>query len=341
MTTLVIAEAGVNHNGDLGIALDLVDAAAAAGADIVKFQTFSADRLVTMTAEKAGYQAAHGASDESQHEMLRRLELSRADHEALIVRAQQRGIEFLSTGFDEANVDMLIELGIRRLKIPSGEITNLPYLRHLGGAGLPIIMSTGMSELDEVAAALSTLEAAGASREAITVLHCTTEYPAPASDVNLRAMVTMAAEFAVRVGYSDHTLGHEVAVAAVALGASVIEKHLTLDRTAPGPDHAASLEPAAFAEMVDAIRMVEVALGDGVKSAQPGELANRAVARRSLVAIDAIRAGDWIRSMCAPAASTACTASAAPLRPMRPPDTGTPWCVWAERPSTRACASRP
>lgn len=292
MTTLVIAEAGVNHDGDLGTALELVDAAAAAGADVVKFQTFSADRLVTTTAAKAEYQAAHGAAGESQHAMLRRLELSRTDHEALISRARERGIEFLSTGFDEASVDMLVDLGVRRLKVPSGEITNLPYLRHVGSRGLPVVLSTGMSDLDEVGAALAVLEAAGSSRASITVLHCTSEYPTPASDVNLRAMVTMAAAFAVRVGYSDHTMGHEVAVAAVALGASVIEKHLTLDRTAVGPDHAASLEPAALAEMITAIRTIEAALGDGVKTPQPGELANRAVARRSLVATAPIRAGE-------------------------------------------------
>jgi N,N'-diacetyllegionaminate synthase len=292
MTTLVIAEAGVNHDGDLGTALDLVDAAADAGADVVKFQTFSADRLVTRTAAKAEYQNAQGDSGETQHAMLLRLELSRADHEALITRAHARGIEFLSTGFDEQSVDMLVDLGVRRLKVPSGEVTNLPYLRHVGRKGLPVIISTGMADLEEVAAAIEVLEAAGTSRDSLIVLHCTTEYPALASDVNLQAMVTMAEAFAIRVGYSDHTLGHAVSVAAVALGACVIEKHLTLDRSAPGPDHVASLEPAEFAEMVAAIRVVEAARGDGVKAARPGELANRAVARRSLVAIAPIRAGE-------------------------------------------------
>ncbi len=296
MTTLVIAEAGVNHNGDLATALGLVDAAANAGADIVKFQTFSADRLVTLTAAKAEYQTAHGAAGETQHDLLRRLELSRADHEALMARADAHGIEFLSTGFDEQSVDMLIDLGVRRLKIPSGEITNLPYLRHAGGRGLPLILSTGMADLDEVSAALSALESAGAGRADVTVLHCTTAYPTPSAEANLHAMVTMADELGVRVGYSDHTMGHEIAVAAVALGATVIEKHLTLDRSAAGPDHAASLEPAEFAEMVRAIRSVEQALGDGTKVAQPSEIANKEAARRSLVAIAPIRAGELFNS---------------------------------------------
>lgn len=296
MTTLVIAEAGVNHNGDMATAMLLVDAAADSGADVVKFQTFSADRLVTPSARKADYQARHGAPDETQHAMLRRLELSASDHAALIARARARGIAFLSTGFDEQSVDMLVGLGMDRLKVPSGEITNLPYLRHLGSRGLPIIMSTGMSDLDEVRAALAVLEESGATRESVTVLHCTTAYPAPVADVNLHAMVTMAATLSVDVGYSDHTMGHQVAVAAVALGATVIEKHLTLDRSAPGPDHEASLEPAEFAEMVRAIRSIEKALGDGVKVARPGELANKAVARRSLVAIAPIRTGEAFTS---------------------------------------------
>ncbi|MDI1289872.1 MAG: N-acetylneuraminate synthase, partial [bacterium] len=315
-----IAEAGVNHNGELASALGLVDAAAHAGANVVKFQTFSADRLVTFTAAKAGYQVPHGRVGETQHELLSRLELSRADHEALIARAREHGIEFLSTGFDEQSVDMLIDLGAARLKIPSGEITNLPYLRHVGGRGLPVILSTGMSDLDEVSAALRVLESSGAKREEVTVLHCTTAYPTPSAEANLRAMATMAGELGVRVGYSDHTMGHEIAVAAVALGACVIEKHLTLDRTATGPDHAASLEPGEFAELVRAIRSVEQALGDGTKVAQPSEIANMVAARRSLVTVAPIRAGELFSG-----ANIAAKRPGSGLSPMRWDDViGTP-----------------
>ena len=296
-STLVIAEAGVNHNGDLATSLKLVDAASSCGADIVKFQTFTADHLVTPDAVKATYQKATTSAHETQMKMLRKLELSHNDHLAISERCQDRGIGFLSTGFDIESVDMLVGLGIDRIKIPSGEITNLPYLRHIGGLGRPIILSTGMANLEEVRSALDVLLSAGTPKEDVTVLHCTTEYPAPMCDVNLQAMVTIRDAFGVNVGYSDHTLGHEVAVAAVALGACIIEKHLTLDRTAAGPDHAASLEPAEFADMVRAIRNIELALGNGIKTPQPSEMGNMAVARKSLVAAAAIREGDQFTSI--------------------------------------------
>ena len=292
MKALIIAEAGVNHNGDLGLARRLIDAAAVAGADRVKFQTFSADRLATVSADKAPYQARTTGSDESQHAMLRRLELSRAMHVELIGHCRSRGIEFFSTGFDPASVDLLAELGASCFKVPSGEITNLPYLRHVGRYGKPVILSTGMSSLGEIEAALAVLEQSGTRRSQITVLHCTTEYPAPMAEVNLRAMLTIRDAFGVAVGYSDHTPGIEVAIAAVALGAAVIEKHFTLDRTLPGPDHKASLEPMELASMVRSIRNVEQALGSPIKRATDSELGNKPIARKSLVAARAIRAGE-------------------------------------------------
>jgi N,N'-diacetyllegionaminate synthase len=294
---LVIAEAGVNHNGDLKEALRLVDAAAESGADIVKFQTFTADQLVTPDAAKAIYQTATTSAHETHMDMLRELELSHSDHRTILEHCQARGIGFLSTGFDIESVDMLVDLGIERIKIPSGEITNLPYLRHIGALGLPVILSTGMADLDEVNSTLEVLLAAGTPKGEVTVLHCTTEYPAPMCDVNLQAMVTMRDAFDVNVGYSDHTLGHEVAVAAVALGACVIEKHLTLDNSANGPDHAASLEPVEFADMVRVIRNIELALGDGIKVSQPSEDANKLIARKSIVAAVGIQTGELFTSL--------------------------------------------
>ena len=291
MRTLIIAEAGVNHNGDLGLACRLIDAAAQADADLVKFQTFSADRLATAQAVKANYQRAAGGAGESQHAMLRRLELTPAMHQALLAHCRARGIGFLSSGFDTASIDLLAGLGLDRLKIPSGEITNLPYLRHIGGLRRALILSTGMATLEEIEAALVILEEAGTPRERISVLHCNTAYPTPVDDVNLRAMLTIRDAFGVQVGYSDHTLGIEVAIAAVALGAVVIEKHLTLDRQMPGPDHRVSLEPSEFAAMVAAIRNVERALGDGVKRPSASESTNRPVVRKSLVAARAIAKG--------------------------------------------------
>jgi N,N'-diacetyllegionaminate synthase len=292
LRTLIIAEAGVNHNGDPALARELIDVAAAAGADRVKFQSFNADRLVTAAAAKASYQARATGADESQHAMLRRLELSRVMHVELIAYCKGRGIQFFSTGFDLDSVAMLAELGADCFKIPSGEITNLPYLRGVGRYGKPVILSTGMSGLDEVAAALTVLEQSGTPRSRITVLQCTTEYPAPMADVNLRAMLTIRDSLGVAVGYSDHTAGIEVAIAAVALGASVIEKHFTLNRNLPGPDHKASLVPAELQALVTAVRNVEIALGDGVKRPTLGELTNRPLARKSIVAARSIVAGE-------------------------------------------------
>jgi N,N'-diacetyllegionaminate synthase len=292
LKTLIIAEAGVNHNGDPRLAHRLIEVAAAAGADKVKFQTFSADQLVTASADKAPYQVRATGNDESQHAMLRRLELSREMHVELIDHCKSCGIEFFSTGFDPRSVDLLAELGANCFKIPSGEITNSPYLRHVGRYGKRVILSTGMSSLGEIEAALAVLEQSGTRRNHITVLHCTTEYPAPISEVNLRAMLTIRDAFGVAVGYSDHTPGIEIALAAVALGASVIEKHFTLDRNLPGPDHKASLEPAELTAMVKGIRNIEQALGDGVKRPTPSELRNRPIGRKSIVAARPIEAGE-------------------------------------------------
>lgn len=288
----VIAEAGVNHNGSLDLALKLVDAAAAAGADAVKFQTFKAVALAASNAPKANYQKETTGGGESQLEMLRRLELDVDAHHTLIERCRERGIAFLSSPFDPESTDLLVSLGLKTFKIPSGEITNLPFLRRIGALGVEVILSTGMAELEEIREALDVLEKAGTGRERITVLHCTTEYPAPMEEVNLRAMPAMADAFGVRVGYSDHTRGIEVPIAAVALGATAIEKHFTLDRTLPGPDHRASLEPPELAAMVGAIRNIENALGDGIKRPTPSELRNRSIARKSIVAARAIRRGE-------------------------------------------------
>jgi N,N'-diacetyllegionaminate synthase len=292
VTTLVIAEAGVNHNGDVEAAIRLIDAAADAGADVVKFQTFVAERLVAAHAPKAAYQRNTTDAAESQRDMLRRLELSRADHESLIAHCGRRGIRFLSTAFDLESLDLLADLGADCFKVPSGELTNLPYLRRIGAFGQPLLLSTGMATLDEIAAALAVLERAGTPRVRITVLHCTTEYPTPMVEVNLRAMATIRRELDVAVGYSDHTLGIEVPIAAVALGATVIEKHFTLDRSLPGPDHQASVEPQELTAMVAAIRNVERALGDGIKRPSPAEIKNIPVARKSIVAACRIRAGE-------------------------------------------------
>ena len=294
--TLIIAEAGVNHNGDIVLAKKLIDAAADAGADLVKFQTFNADRLVTHGAAKADYQIKTTDGAETQHAMLRRLELSPEMHKELIAHCQMREIGFFSTAFDIESVNFLAALGQNIFKIPSGEITNLPYLRHIGQLRKEVILSTGMANLGEVEAALEIFEAAGTPRSQITVLHCTTEYPTPMSEVNLRAMQTMRVAFGVQVGYSDHTQGIEVAIAAVAMGASVIEKHFTLDRNLPGPDHKASLEPQELKAMVAAIRNIEQALGNGVKWLTPSEIKNKPVVRKSIVASRDIRMGEIFSS---------------------------------------------
>jgi N,N'-diacetyllegionaminate synthase len=292
MSVLIIAEAGVNHDGNLEQALALVDAAVDAGADIVKFQTFSANRLVTRGAIKAPYQKETTDPSETQYEMLRRLELSQGMHEALISKCLQKNIRFLSTGFDIESLNLLHTLGLDLCKIPSGEITNLPYLKHVGNLGKPVLLSTGMANLDEVEAAIQVIEASGTPRHLITILHCTTEYPTPMEDVNLRAMIAMKQTFGVEVGYSDHTPGIEVAIAAAAMGAAVIEKHFTLDKNLPGPDHKASLEPHELKAMVQAIRNIEFALGDGTKRPSPSELKNRPIARKSIVASRNIKAGE-------------------------------------------------
>lgn len=288
---LIIAEAGVNHNGDIRLAKQLIDAAAEAGADLVKFQTFNANRLVTRAAKKADYQAQNTDISESQYEMLRRLELSEGMHRELIAYCALRNIGFFSTGFDTESIDLLLSLGQNHFKIPSGEITNLPYLRHIGKLRKSVILSTGMATLGDIEAAIDVLERAGTARAQLKVLHCTTEYPTPINEVNLRAMQSIHAAFGVAVGYSDHTAGIEVAIAAVAIGATVIEKHFTLDRNLPGPDHKASLEPGELKAMVAAIRNIEVALGDGIKRLTPSEARNKPVARKSLVASQVIKAG--------------------------------------------------
>jgi N,N'-diacetyllegionaminate synthase len=290
--TLIIAEAGVNHNGDLARARQLIDAAATAGADLVKFQTFSANRLVTRTATKAEYQTQTTDKKESQHEMLRRLELSAEMHKELIAHCAARNIGFFSTAFDIESIDLLVSLGQDHFKIPSGEITNLPYLRRIGRLGQAVILSTGMATLGDIEAAIDVLEQAGTPRANITVLHCTTEYPTPMTEVNLRAMQSIQRAFGVAVGYSDHTPGIEVAIAAVAMGASVIEKHFTMDRNLPGPDHKASLEPEGLMAMIVAIRNIEIALGDGDKRLTRSEARNKPVMRKSLVASQAIKAGE-------------------------------------------------
>jgi N,N'-diacetyllegionaminate synthase len=285
LKTLIIAEAGVNHNGDMDLARKLIDVAASAGADFVKFQTFTADKLVTRNAGKAEYQKNTTGADESQHAMIKKLELT-YEH------CKSRDIEFFSTGFDRKSIDLLVELGLKSFKIPSGEITNLPYLRHVGGYGKPVILSTGMATMCEIGTALDILMESGTPRKLITVLHCNTEYPTPMTDVNLRAMVTIRDTFDVQVGYSDHTLGIEVSIAAVALGATVIEKHFTLDCNLPGPDHQASLEPEELKAMVIAIHNIEKARGDGVKRPSPSEVKNMPIARKSLVAACDILKGE-------------------------------------------------
>jgi len=290
----VIAEAGVNHNGSIEIAKKLVDAAREAGADAVKFQTFKAEKLVARNARKADYQRKATGSDETQLEMLKRLELDNDAHRELLRYSTERGIEFLSTAFDFESISLLKELGLRTWKIPSGEITNLPYLRAIGSLGMPIILSTGMATLGETESAIAALESSGTDRSAITVLHCTTEYPAPIAEVNLRAMVMVGKAFGLCYGYSDHTTGIAIPIAAVALGASVIEKHFTLDKSMVGPDHKASLNPEELARMVTEIREVEIALGDGIKKPTVSESRNKEIARKSIVASREIQKGEML-----------------------------------------------
>lgn len=286
----IIAEAGVNHNGSIEIARKLVDEAALAGADAVKFQTFKAENLVCRNAKKADYQMETTDGNESQFDMLKKLELTPDMHRELIEYCSQKKIMFLSTPFDIDSLRYLLQCGIEIIKIPSGEITNYPYLREVGRTGRPVILSSGMSGLDEVKAAVNVLREYGSKD--ITVLHCNTEYPTPYSDVNLKAMLTIKEELGVAVGYSDHTPGIEVAVAATALGAVVIEKHFTLDKNMQGPDHKASLEPHELCEMIRQIRNVELALGDGLKVPSESEKKNIDIVRKSIVAKKVIKLGD-------------------------------------------------
>ncbi|WP_276389058.1 N-acetylneuraminate synthase [Eudoraea chungangensis] len=291
---LVIAEAGVNHNGDISMAKKLIDVACEAEVDFVKFQTFNAKKLVSRSAKKAKYQEENTKdTSESQLKMLQRLELSQEDHFELIAYCKTKGINFLSTGFDLESLEFLNKLGIPLFKIPSGEITNLPYLRKIASFGKPTVLSTGMANMAEINEAIIELLSQGLTIKDLTILHCNTEYPTPMEDVNLRAMQTIGDAFGVAIGYSDHTLGIEVPVAAVALGAKVIEKHFTLDRGLKGPDHLASLEPGELKEMVRSIRNIEMAMGNGIKEPSKSEVKNKEIARKSIVASQSINKGEY------------------------------------------------
>ena len=290
---IIIAEAGVNHNGDINKAFQLIDAAVAAGVDYVKFQTFKAENLVSKNAKKADYQIQNTKDEsDSQLDMLKKLELSYSQHEELIQYCKEKDIKFFSTAFDLASLEYLSQIGLKLVKIPSGEITNLPYLKKAASLFEEVIISTGMSMMSEIKDALNVFLESGISKDKITILHCNTEYPTPMKDVNLKAMLSIGEEFGVKIGYSDHTLGIEVPIAAVALGASVIEKHFTLDKSLPGPDHAASLDTAELINMCKAIRNIEAALsGSGVKEPSGSEMKNIAIARKSIVAKTSIRQG--------------------------------------------------
>ena len=291
---IIIAEAGVNHNGDMAKARALIDKGAEAGVDYVKFQTFKAGNLVTKQAKRAAYQDRNTQDNDTQYEMLKKLELSQAVHQELIDYCTQKGVKFLSTGFDFESLEFLAGLGITIAKIPSGEITNLPYLRKVATLFPEVILSTGMANINEIKDAVKVLTDNGVSKDKITVLHCNTEYPTPMEDVNLKAMLHIQQEVGVAIGYSDHTLGIEVPIAAVALGATVIEKHFTLDKNLPGPDHKASLEPDELKAMVSAIRNIEKAIGgSGIKEVSASEAKNKPIARKSIVASKSIKKGDF------------------------------------------------
>jgi len=296
MSVFIIAEAGVNHNGSVDLAKKLIDAASISGADAVKFQTFKAENLIVKNTQKADYQKQTTDASESQFDMIKKLELDVDTHKELIAHCQKKDIMFLSTPFDRESIDLLSDLGLKIFKIPSGEITNLPYLRHIGSLGKKVVLSTGMSNLKEVGGALNILINAGTSKDNITVLHANTMYPTPMEDVNLNAMLTIQKEFGVDIGYSDHTLGIEVDIAAVAMGASCIEKHFTLDKTMDGPDHKASLEPEELKAMVGAIRNIEKALGSSEKKPSPSESVNIDIVRKSIVASQSIKKGDTLSS---------------------------------------------
>jgi N,N'-diacetyllegionaminate synthase len=290
--TIIISEAGVNHNGDLSLAKQLIDVAADAKSDYVKFQTFTADELVSKNTEKADYQKAQTQSSESHYEMIKKLELDFESHLELIKYCNKRKIKFLSTPFDIKSIDLLLKLNLDYLKIPSGEITNYPYLKYIASTQKPIIMSSGMATQNEIEMAINTLTDNGLKLNQLSLMHCNTEYPTPFEDVNLFAMKTLKEKFDVPVGYSDHTSGIEVPIAAVALGANIIEKHFTLDRSLPGPDHAASLEPNELKTMIEKIRNIESSLGESVKKPSKSELKNIPIARKSIVAKLNIKKGD-------------------------------------------------
>jgi len=292
VSVFIIAEAGVNHNGSVQLACKLIDAASASGADAVKFQTFKAENLVSKNAQKADYQKQATNQLESQLNMLKKLELDSNAHKKLINYCKKKDIVFLSTPFDHESIDLLNELELQIFKIPSGEITNLNYLRHIGSLGKEVILSTGMSTLEEIEKALIILTSAGTSKENITILHANTMYPTPMEDVNLRAMQTIQDKFDVAVGYSDHTLGIEVDIAAVAMGATIIEKHFTLDKTMDGPDHKSSISPDELKEMVSSIRNIEKALGSSIKKPSKSEMPNITMARKSIVASKSIKKGE-------------------------------------------------
>lgn len=288
----IIAEAGVNHNGSIELAKQLIDVASQAGADAVKFQTFKAEKLVSKNAQKAEYQKQTTDKTESQFDMIKKLELDLDTHKELISYCESKNILFLSTPFDHDSIELLNDLGLEIFKIPSGEITNLPYLRHIGKLGKKVILSTGMADIGEIEDALDILIEAGTSKEDITILHANTMYPTPMEDVNLKAMLTIGNTFDVPFGYSDHTLGIEVDIAAVAMGASCIEKHFTLDKTMEGPDHKASLEPDELKAMIKAIRNIELALGSNMKKPSKSEMPNMQIARKSIVASKNIQKGE-------------------------------------------------
>jgi len=292
MSVFIIAEAGVNHNGSIELAKELIDVASSAGANAVKFQTFKTENLVSKNAQKADYQKETTDKEESQFDMIKKLELDVDTHHELIAYCQSKKIHFLSTPFDLDSIDLLNGLKLDIFKIPSGEITNLPYLRKIGSLNKKVVLSTGMADIGEIEDALDVLTSAGTKKENITVLHANTMYPTPMEDVNLKAMVTIGNTFDIAYGYSDHTLGIEVDVAAVALGATVIEKHFTLDKTMEGPDHKASLEPDELNAMVSAIRNIEKALGSSVKKPSKSEIPNMKIARKSIVASSPIKKGE-------------------------------------------------
>lgn len=291
--TIIIAELGVNHNGSMEMAKQLIDRAVEAGVDYIKFQTFKSENIVTKTAKQADYQKKNmGNLDDSQYNMLKKLELSEEQHYELIEYCKEKGIKFFSTAFDMDSIDFLASLNLGLWKIPSGELTNYPYVKKIASFGEPVILSTGMSSIEEINDTVNLLVNSGLPKAKITILHCNTEYPTPMCDVNLLAMNGIKKQFQTEVGYSDHTVGIEVPIAAVALGAKVIEKHFTLDRNLPGPDHKASLEPDELKAMVSAIRNIEQALGSEEKKVSSSEMKNKAVARKSIVAVTNIKAGE-------------------------------------------------